>query len=143
MEFLRNLSERIPFLKQSRPLRYLIAGGTGAAVNFSILYALTEYAHIWYLLSATVAYVFAFVVSFILQKFWTFQNMQLEHISVQMALHITLSLSNIVAGVVLLFVFVEYVGIWYMFGQFISAALLACANYFIYRFHIFPESAVS
>ena len=138
MEFLRLLSERIPFLRQSRPLRYLIAGGTGATVNFSILYTLTEYAHVWYILSAVIALVFAFATSFILQKFWTFQNMVLERVYLQMAKHITLSLSNIGVNIVFLYVLVEYAGIWYMFAQFISAGLLACVNYFIYRTHIFP-----
>lgn len=139
MEFLRFLSQRIPLLKNSRPLRFLIAGGTAAAVNFSILYTLTEYAHVWYLASAVVALSFGFITSFTLQKFWTFRNMPLTRVHVQASQHLMLSLANIAVNLVFLYVFVEYLHIWYMFAQGISAGMLATVNYFVYRSHIFRE----
>jgi putative flippase GtrA len=120
-----------------RIVRYIIAGGTSTATNFAILYTLTEFLHVWYLFSSIVALIAGFAVSFILQKLWTFENPGLERVHIQIPLHILLSLSNIAINTVLLYGFVQYLHVWYLFAQFINAALLATMNFFIYRHFIF------
>jgi len=139
MKFLRNLSPRAPLFRSSRLLRYLTAGGTAAAVNLFTLYVLTEYVRVWYMASAVVALTLGFATSFVLQKFWTFQNMPLERVHIQLFQHIILSLANVVINLLLLYVMVEYFLMWYMLAQFISAGILAVANYSIYRTYIFFE----
>lgn len=51
--------------------RYLISGGTAAAVYLALVYVLTDLAGVWYLASTTIGFVVAFLVSFSLQKLWT------------------------------------------------------------------------
>ncbi len=106
-------------------------------MTFLLLYTLTSVLGFWYLGSSVVALVFGFFTSFILQKFWTFRNRSLERVRIQLPLHLLLSLSNIVLNTIFLFILVEYVGLWYLFAQFIITGLLACMNFFIYRGYIF------
>lgn len=139
MEFIRELSERVPFFRSSRVLRYIAAGGMGAVANLGVLYVLTEFLHVWYLFSSVIGVCSGFAVSFVLQKFWTFRNMALDRVHVQLPLHLLLSLSNLVLNTFLMYVLVDYVRIWYMLAQIIVAGALACANYSVYRLYIFKS----
>lgn len=129
------VGERLPAI--ARVARYLVAGGSAAAINLGLLYVLTEYAHLWYLLSSFIAVSAAVVASFVLQKFWAFQDSRLDRIRVQLPQHAFLSIVNIALNAVLLYVLVEWVHVWYMAAQFVTSALLAVLNYFVYRTYIF------
>lgn len=135
--FARYCAEQI---RSTRVLRYLIAGGTAATIDFALLYALTDLFHIWYLASSVVALLAGFVTSFVLQKFWTFQNHSLDRVHIQLPLHILLSLANIVLNTALMFLFVEQLHLWYITAQFFAAAMLACMNFFVYRRFIFIQT---
>jgi dolichol-phosphate mannosyltransferase len=118
-------------------LRYLIAGSLVALVDFFLLYILTEFFHVWYLTSSVIALSIAVIVSFILQKVWTFQDHSLAGVRVQFFLHILLSGANIVLNTFLLYLFVEQMLLWYLLAQFLASGILACMNFFVYRKFIF------
>ncbi|TSC87216.1 MAG: GtrA family protein [Parcubacteria group bacterium Gr01-1014_8] len=135
VDFVRQL-----YASHGRIVRFLVSGGTGATTNFLTLFILTEYAGVWYLLSASIALAVGFTMSFILQKFWTFENSSLARVHIQVPLHVTLGLTNLVLNTIALYILVEWFGLWYMLGQLIAGVFLACLNYYTYRTHIFkPE----
>lgn len=128
----------IPF-REWRILRYLIAGGTSAVTNLALLYVLTSVLDVWYIYSALIATSVALIVSFTLQKLWTFQNYGTERVHVQFPMHAALAGLNIVINAILLYVLVEWFGLWYLFAQVVIGALLACVNYTVYKKLIFTE----
>lgn len=122
--------------KHRQMLKFLIAGGLSTVANFAVLYTLTEFAHIYYLASATVAFIVAFVVSFLLQKFWTFdQNTGAAH--TQITLYFIAAMVNLVATVGLLYLFTDLLHLWYMLSAFFTALIIAIASFFLYRSVIF------
>ncbi len=123
----------------NRIVRYIISGGAATAINFGTLLFLTEVMGIWYLLSSIAGVSVGFVTSFVLQKFWTFQNRSLERVYVQFPLHIALSLANIAVNTALLYALVEYLHLWYLLAQFLIAGGLAVMNYAVYRLYIFTH----
>jgi dolichol-phosphate mannosyltransferase len=136
MNRLVQLADRLPF-QNWRIARYLLAGGTATATNLTILFILTHWFGIWYLYSSIIATSMATVVSFVLQKLWTFQNFETHTVHVQFPLHVTLALSNIALNTACLYMLVEWVGLWYLLAQVISGTGLACMNYLTYKFVIF------
>jgi|GEM_PF-591366 len=123
--------------------RYLFSGGISTAVDLSILYILTEFFGWWYLASATVAFCFAVVVSFILHKFYTFENRDASRFALasQSALYLSLQITNVVVNTMFMYALVEWVGIHYFIAQIISAGTIAISSFFLYRFVIFHPSA--
>ncbi len=123
-------------------VRYLIAGGTSTAIDLGILYVLTEYAHWWYLASATAAFSIAVVVSFILQKFYTFAHREVSRtvLATQSASYLTLQFANVGINALLMYALVEWAGVWYFTAQVIAAAAIALESFFIYRFIIFHHT---
>lgn len=117
-------------------LRFLISGGTTTVTEITLLYVLTELG-LWYVFSLIVAFVVALLVSFTMQKFWTFENNGFDRISVQAPFYFINALGNLAVNAALLFVLVEYFQMWYLSAQIGVAGLIAIWNFSIYKFYIF------
>ncbi len=127
-------------------IRYLIAGGTSTAIDLGILFALTEYVGWHYLVSATAAFCVAVVVSFVLQKFYTFGDRSAsgKAVATQSAFYLGLQITNIGINAAFMYALVEWAGLWYFFAQIIAAATIAVGSFFVYRFVIFhPRSPLA
>ena len=122
--------------------KFVVSGGLSACVNLGMLYLLTEYAHMYYLQSAVLSFVVAFFISFLLQKFWTFKDMRKEVIRQQMILFLILSLINLLINTLLIYVFVEYMHLWYVAAAVVSGVLLAISNFFTYKHVIFTTESI-
>jgi len=132
--FARYCAEQI---RSTRVLRYLIAGGLVAIIDFVLLYILTDFFHVWYLTSSLAALLIAFIVNFLLQKFWAFQNHSLAGVHMQFSLYVLLLGVNIILNTILLYLFVEQAHLWYLLAQLLTSAMLACMNFIVYRRFIF------
>ena len=122
--------------------RFLIAGGTAFAINIIALYALTELLHIYYLVSTVIAFLVSFVVSFTLQKFWTFQDNSKDQLHLQLPLYLTMQVVNLGLNAGLMYVLVEYFRVWYILSQVIITIVLAIIVFFINKFYIFKARAI-
>ncbi|MFH0955625.1 MAG: GtrA family protein [Candidatus Falkowbacteria bacterium] len=127
-------------LKYKQVIKYLIAGGTAAFTDLSLLYILTDILGIWYLISACLAFAVAFFVSFFLQKFWTFRDADKEIMYKQMGVYLAVALANLALNGALMYVFVDGFKIWYMLAQFIISGLIATESYLVYKIFIFNKA---
>ena len=121
-------------------VKYVISGGSAAVVNLSILYLFTEFFNIWYLISASVAYILAFGVSFGLQKFWTFKDHETGDIHKQLSLYLVVILINLALNALFVYLLVEHTGVWYMIAQVISGLIIAVESFFVYKLIIFRRT---
>lgn len=55
-------------------LRYAVVGGTGAIIDFGVLYILYEQAHIYYRIAAAASFIFSALLNYYLNRVWTFKN---------------------------------------------------------------------
>lgn len=121
-------------------VRYLISGGISFGTNIVILYLLTEYFGVYYLTSVILAFLVAFVVSFFMMKHWTFQDTSKEGVHQQMSIYLSVAVFNMLLNTALVYLFVEYIGVWYIFSQFIASLLIAVSSFFIYKYLIFVKT---
>lgn len=120
-------------------IRFIVAGGIAAFTNLVFLYVFTSIVGIWYIFSALIAHSIAIVVSFALQKFWTFSHYSLKKTHFEIFWYVANNIFSLFVNIVGLYVFVEYVGLWYLTAQFILLIIIAVWSFFIYRFLIFPQ----
>jgi len=119
--------------------RYLVAGCIGAVTNLGVLFILTEYVGLHYLVSAGVSFVLACGVGFTLQKFWTFRDRSVEGIHAQAIGYFTISSINFFLNISILYFLVEWTHIWYIFAQVIASGLIAVSSFLLYRHVIFLQ----
>ncbi|HRY52909.1 MAG TPA: glycosyltransferase [Candidatus Portnoybacteria bacterium] len=127
----------IRFGLPAQVVKFLISGGTATLVGFIALYAFTEFAGIWYLFSVVLAFIFSFIVSFTLQKFWTFDDRRTEKMHHQAFFYLLTTLTNLLLNLLIVFLLVEKAGLWYMLAQFIAEAVIAVESFLVYKFAIF------
>ena len=144
MSFITRLHDRffaIPLVARfDTVVRYLIAGGIAAGTDLGFLYVFTDVLGIWYLLSAVLAFLIAFVVSFVLQKFWTFGDKNTDVWKSQAALYFIVTSTNLGLNTLLMYLFVDQFGIHYLLSQIIISAGIACESFFVYQIFIFRKN---
>lgn len=122
-----------------RVVRFIFSGGAAMGMTLAILYALTEFVHVWYLYSTMIAWCFGFFTSFMLQKFWTFEDSYATAPAGQAMKYFFLQAFNAVLNVAGMYLFVSILGVWYMFAQVLLGVVLALWTYVILRQFIFPN----
>lgn len=116
-----------------RLLRFLIAGAGATGTNLGVLYLLVSQAQMHYLTAASIAFLVAFSVSFLMQKYWTFSDWRPQIMGRQAVLFFLVVLANTFINAGGLFVLVERFHLWYLTGQVVMSALIACESYVLYR----------
>lgn len=120
-------------------IRFIISGGTSTLVNLSILFILTHFLNVWYLISSVVSFLLSFFVSFALQKFWTFRDHSKEVIHKQAFIYLLIVVADLYINTSLLYAFVEFVGTHYLIAQLMSGIMIAFINFYLYQKFIFNK----
>ncbi len=123
-------------------VRYLLAGGTGAAVHIGVVFVLTHLFDVWYRIATLTGFLLSFFISFVLQKFWTFRDASVDRVRRQMTVFFSVAVLNFFMNLGLMIVFVEYVGLWPTFAQACASALIAIESFLIYSV-IFKRTTVA
>lgn len=135
-----NIASKFWFL-----MRYGIAGAIGAAIQTLALYVWVGVLHLEtnYLLGATVGFCIALIVTFTLQKYWTFRDHAHTELQRQFVMYTGIALISLGLNILLLHMsklLLERLGfnffdMWYLVAQLAIIGLLAAmtfiANYFL------------
>lgn len=132
---------RIAFA-QRRVLKFIVAGGTGAVVNLSILFCLTDLLHVYYLLSSVVSFIVSVGVSFVLQKYWAFRDRTENAEKTRAVTYLVMQISNLGINTLLLYISVSIFGFWYLAAQVVISLLIAVSTYQVNRMLIFRNSGL-
>ncbi len=125
--------------KRKDAVKYIFSGGMATLTNLSVLFILTEVFGIYYLVSSVFAFIFSIIVSFSMQKFWTFGDSSKENIHKQFAYYLFIVLLNLVLNTFSVYVFVEYLHLWYFIAQFFAGVIIAVVSFFAYRNLVFKN----
>lgn len=123
-------------------VRYLISGGTSASINLATLFFLYYIQHMYYLYAAVIAFIVSFLVSLILQKFWTFEDHSRDNLSLQVGKYLMTSLLGLSLNTFILYVLVDHLHLYVYVGQIIAGGLVACVTFFISRKYVFKGKTV-
>lgn len=120
-------------------VRYIISGGTSAFVNIAVFSLLFYIFHIFYIVSNVIAFLVAFGLSLVLQKFWTFQDHSTENIHIQGVLYLFSSLFGLCINTLVLYICVHFFGILPIIGVIIAGISTALCTFPISRKYIFNQ----
>ncbi len=136
-EWRSELGRRKETIKQV--LRFGISGGIAVLLGLVSIYVLTDIFHVWYVVSSIIAFTITFLVSFSMQKFWTFREKTISRIPVQGSLSLMLGGLNFVLNVILIYILVDFLHISYLIAQVIIYAFFGALDFFIYKLVIFKS----
>lgn len=126
--------------RSSEFVRFVISGGIASATHLGILYGLTELTTLWYLPSTVIGFFCAFLVSFSLQKYWTFKEQGSERIRRQLLFYLILQLSALILNAAALYLIVETFGLWYLATQALLLIFIATVTFLLSKYLIFRNT---
>ena len=117
-------------LLQPRILKFAVVGLSGVVVNMGLLYLLTHYFGLYYLLSSIVAIEVSILTNFVLNDIWTWRDRQKKSYWKRMLqYHISVGITAVLANWLLLIFFTEVVGLYYMTANLIGISVGMLFNY--------------
>jgi len=124
---------RIPLFAR-HAFKYYLVGASGVIVNLGILYALTEFAGLWYLLSSSLAIYTSITTNFLLNKAWTFRDTMAKQPGALMYVKF-IGVSLVGMGIQLGFnyLFVEKLSLYYLLAALISIGIASSVNFVLNR----------
>jgi putative flippase GtrA len=120
-------------------IKFFFAGSSAAAVDLLFLFLFHGIFHWGLVLSSSLAFILSFVVSFTLQKFWTFRNYSQKKMPIQFVLYIGNAFIGLNLNGVLMHLFVNKFGAWYLLAQIVVNLLIGVYNFFVYKFIVFRK----
>jgi len=112
-------------------LKYVSLGLFGEIVDFTLLFVLTSFLNVFYLLSAIIAYLSGMIANFFLHKNITFKyhtNNFWKSLA-SFFRYSMISISGLIITLILMSIFVELLGIHYLLAKLIAGIIVFFINY--------------
>lgn len=120
-------------------LQYVLVGGIAFIVDFTTLFALTEFAGLHYLVSASCGFAAGLAVNYLLCIRWIFDFRSLANASHEFAVFSLIGILGLLLNNALLYVQTEFLGFHYLASKLIAAAIILLFNFSLRRYLLFTE----
>lgn len=115
-------------------LRYLFSGVLANGVDIG-LYLLLIWAGVYYVIASLAGNVVGFFASFYLHKYVSFEAH--GESGVHMVRYIVVTIINLLAQLVILFVCVQILGVWESWAKVIANGTVVVWNFFLYQLFVY------
>lgn len=117
-------------------LKFGLVGLSGILVNTGILFVLTEWVHIYYLVSSIFAIEASIITNFLLNDLWTFNGNSKNKFSKKWKRFLSYEVISICGTLInmgILFIFTDLVGLWYIIANIIGIFVAFIWNFLVNR----------
>lgn len=121
--------------------RYLVVGVVALAADAALLFGLTQYARLHYLLSAAIAYVGGLAVNYALSLAWVFKQRVYSNRAVEFALFASIGVVGLGLNEAVMWFIKGRLGFHYMAAKGVSAALVVFWNFGARKALLFSAAA--
>ena len=119
-------------------LKYFVVGSLGTLINLIVLYFSVELVGLPYLFGGALGFTLGVTFNYFLNKEWTFYDKGSVTFK-QYRRYLYVSLIGLIGGTSLLYLFVEFLGLWYLFSQIISIIIMGIVSFILHRFWTFKR----
>ena len=113
--------------------RYIFVGGTAFIVDFLFLYFFTDIWGIYYLIAAIFSFIISVLVNYVMSTHWVFNQDNIENKVLEFNLFILISTIGLGFTEILLYLFTDVFGIFYLVSKIFSAIIVLFWNFLARR----------
>ncbi len=121
--------------------RYFVVGGVAFVVDFTLLFLLTDFGHLHYLLSASIAFMAGVAVNYALSVGWVFDHRSVDNRTHEFVIFAVIGILGLSLNAVLMWLFTELVGFHYLGSKIAAAALIFLFNFGTRKVLLFSAGA--
>ena len=117
--------------------RYFFVGGTALVVDFGLLWGLTEWCRLYYLLAATISFIAGLMVNYALSIWWVFREHSLRSRIVEFAAFAIIGLIGLGLNELIIWLATERLRSHYILSKIISATVVFFWNFLARKYLLF------
>ncbi len=117
--------------------RYAVGGGIAFVVDFSFLFFLTTYGHVYYLLSAAFGYMLGSTVHYIFSILAVFPKRSYENRTAEFMIFALIGLIGLGLNEAFMWFFTSRVGLHYLYSKLIATGVIFFWNFSTRKFMLF------
>lgn len=110
-------------------MKFGVVGGAAFLIDYGLLYVLTEFLHLHYLVSGTISFSVSVIFNYILSILWVFDTDKNGDKKKEFAVFIVLSVIGLGINQLILWIMVDGMGIYYMLSKIVSTAVVMVYNF--------------
>jgi len=112
-------------------VKYSVVGIFGGILSLIILYIFTEFAGLHYMYSAIIAFSIVNISKFGVDKVWAFHEKLSYHFFKEGGEFMMVAMMGLVGNLIVLYVFTEILGLFYLYSQFFSLIFIGAFTFFL------------
>lgn len=117
--------------------RYAFVGGIAFLVDFTVLYFFTDIIHIYYLISAAMAFLLGVVANYILSISWVFPKKRFQRKSLEFGIFAFIGIIGLCFNEIIIWIFTERMYFHYLVSKMFSAGFVLALNFSARKFLLF------
>jgi putative flippase GtrA len=110
-------------------LRSLLAGGVAFTIDWSLLFALTEFFHIHYLISSTIGFIFSLLINYFISIIWVFDKRFLNKKRVEFIIFLIIGIIGLLINSFFIWIFTEYANFHYLMSKVFATVIVFSWNF--------------
>jgi putative flippase GtrA len=119
--------------------RYTIVGGGAFIIDFSILYILTEYFSIKYLISAGISFISGLACNYLFSTRWVFDTRKVGNPSKEFLLFLAIGLIGLSLNEIIIWCFTSFWHLYYLISKVFSTVIIFLWNFFARELLLFSK----
>jgi putative flippase GtrA len=120
--------------------RYIFVGGAAFIADFGLLYVLTEYIGLHYLLSATFSFIVGLIINYSLSKVWVFSGNTIKKRWMEFIVFSLIGMVGLGLNNLFLWIFTDYCSIHYMLSKIFTTIIVFFWNFLGRKFILFNST---
>ncbi len=117
--------------------RYLFAGGISFIVDSILMLLMTEYFHIYYLISTSIGFLLGLVVNYILSIYWVFYKRSIDKLYIEIIIFSFIAVIGLFLNGFFVWFFTEYVHFHYFISKIFAAVIVFSWNFSVKKLILF------
>lgn len=109
-------------------LKFGVVGGLAFLIDYALLYFLTEYLHIYYLVSSVISFTVSLVFNYILSIKWVFDVTKKQTYK-EVVIFVVLSIIGLGINQLVMYIGSDLLNIHYMFTKLVATAIVMIWNF--------------
>lgn len=110
-------------------LRSTFVGATATVADIGLLYILTDFGHIHYLISAGIAFILGTVINYILSIFWVFKDKKLKSKTAEFIIFSVIGAIGLLLNELFMWLFTDIARLHYLISKIISTIIVFLFNF--------------
>jgi putative flippase GtrA len=119
--------------------RYTFVGGTAFIVDFSSLFILTEFFGLYYLVSATLAFILGLTTNYTLSVVWVFNKRRLKTRWLEFTINASIAGTGLLLNILIIWFFTEKIHFYYLLSKVTSTGIVFWWNFLIKKIILFSK----